>query len=237
MKKFFAVVFILLAVVVLVRADYYIKSKAHTDPISMMGQNQPAKDDIHEQWIGGDKFANITPEISIILDLKQGLAWIVQHKTKTYVETTLPLDITKLMPPEAASMMGMMKATVSVQPTGQNKTIGQWACAGYNVSVNMMMMPMKMAVWASENVPFDLNLYKTKMFSAMMKGTLRLDDASIAEMEKVKGYWISSETTMEIMGAKMRNTSDVVEISQKTPGVEVYKVPAGYTQSKTLSMK
>jgi len=237
MKKFFAVVFILLAVVGLARADYYIKSKYHSDPSSMMGKNLPAKDDIHEQWIGGDKFANITPDMSIILDLKANVAWIVNHKDKTYVETTLPLDISKLLPPEAQAMLGMMKATVSVQPTNETKTVGQWACTGYNVSINMMMMPMKMAVLATPNVPFDLNAYKSKMFSALMKGTMRLDDASVAEMEKVKGYWIVTDTSMEIMGAKMHSLSEVVEISQKTPGADVYKFPASYTKAPFLSMR
>lgn len=237
MKKFFAVVFTLLAVVALARADYYIKSKFHSDPMSMMGTNQPAKDEIHEQWIGGDKFANLTPDTSIILDLKANMAWIVNHKNKTYVETTLPLDIAKLVPPEAQAMLGMMKATVSVQPTNETKTIGQWACVGYNVSINMMMMPMKMAVWATPNVPFDLNAYKSKMFSALMKGTMRLDDASVAEMEKVKGYYIVTDTSMEMMGAKMHSISEVVEISQKTPGADVYKFPSTYTKSPFLSMK
>jgi len=101
----------------------------------------------------------------------------------------------------------------------------------------MMMMPMKMAVLATENVPFDLNLYKNKMFSAMMKGTLRLDDASVAEMEKIKGYFIVTETSMEMMGAKMHSINEVVEISQKAPGADVYKVPATYTKAPFLSMK
>ncbi len=237
MKKVFAVVFILLAAVTLVRADYYIKSKSHTDAMSFMGQNQPAKDEVNEQWIGADKFANITPEMSIILDLGKGKALMISHKDKTYVETTLPLDMGKLMPPEAQAMMGMMKATVTVQPTTQTKTIGQWPCTLYNVNVNFMMMPMKMTVWASEKVPFDMNFYQEKIFGAMMKGTLRLDDASVAEMKKVKGYFIANDISMEMMGAKMHQTQEVVEISQKTPGPGVYAVPAGYTKAQYLSMQ
>jgi len=101
----------------------------------------------------------------------------------------------------------------------------------------MMMMPMKMSVLATTDVPFDLSVYRGKMFSALMKGTMRLDDASVAEMEKVKGYFIVTDTSMEIMGAKMHSTNEVVEISQKTPGADVYKVPATYTKSPFLSMR
>ena len=56
-------------------------------------------------------------------------------------------------------------------------------------------------------------------------------------MMKIKGFWISSETTMEMMGAKIRTTSEVVEISKKTPPAGVYSVPAGYTKQDKLSMQ
>jgi hypothetical protein len=237
MKKLFVVVFILLAVVALANADYCIKSKSHTDAMAMMGQNQPAKDVIHEQWIGGDKFANITGETNMVLDLGKGLAWFISTKNKTYTETTLPLDMAKLMPPQVAAMMGAMKSTATVQATGESKTIGQWPCSGYIVTITMMGMPMKMTVWASEKVPFDLDIYKKKMFASLMKGSMRLDDASVAEMLKVKGYWISTEMTMEMMGSKMHTTSEVFEISKKTPGPEVYAIPAGYTKSQYMSMR
>jgi hypothetical protein len=237
MKKVFTVVLVVLALAALAHADFYIKSKAHTDAFAMMGKNQPAKDEINEQWIGNNKFANITPEMSMILDLGANKAWIINHKNKNYVETDIPLDMSKIMPPEAASMMGMLKATVSVQPTGETKTIGQWPCTKYDVSINMMMMPMKFTVWATENVPFDVNMFKDKMFASLMKGTLRLDDASIGELEKVKGYWIASEMNMEIMGSKMHTSSEVVEISQKTPGPGVYSIPAGYTKTQYMAIR
>jgi hypothetical protein len=149
MKKFFSVVIVLLAVASIAGADYYVKSKYHSDPMNMPGANQPAKDEIHEQWIGGDKFANITPDMTIIMDLAKSKAWLVNHKNKNYVETDLPLDIAKLLPPEMASMMSMMKPSVSVEATGQKKTIGQWACSGYIVTITMMMT-IKMTVWATE---------------------------------------------------------------------------------------
>jgi len=237
MKKFFTVVFILLAVAALASADYYIKSKYHSDAVSIAGTNQPAKEEIHEQWIGGDKFANITPDMTIVMDVGKSKAWMINHKNKDYVETDLPLDMAKLLPPEMASMMSMMKATVAVEPTGAKKTIGQWACSGYNVSISMMMMPMKFSVWATETVPFDLNVYMNKFYANFLKGTLRLDDTSVAEMKKVKGLWIASEMNMEVMGSKIATATQVVEISQKPAGPGVYSVPAGYTQSKFLSVR
>ena len=238
MKKLFVFMALAAFLVASAGADVYIKSKTHTDPMSMMGQNTPAKDDIVEQWLGDDVFSMKTGGTGSIVDLKKGVIYIINHNEKSYIESTLPLDFSKLLPAEMAAMaQGMMKMTVTVSPNGQTKTIGSWPCKGYDVTMQMMMMPMKMAVWATTEVPFDLNKYMEKTYGAQLAAQLRLDDAAIAEMKKIKGYWIASETTMEMMGAKIRTTSEVVEMTKKTPPAGVYTVPAGYKKQDKLSMK
>ncbi len=237
MKKALAVFFSILILAAFVTADVYIKSKMHTDAFSMMGQSQPAKDETIEQWFGDDKFAHLSSELSSIVDLNKNVMYVINHKDKTYVEAQLPLDFMKLLPPEMAQMMGaMMKMTVTVTPTGQTKTVGQWKCSGYDVSLQMMMMPMKMAVWASTDVPLDMQKF-ANMYSNLLKAQLRLDDAAVQEMMKIKGYWISSETTGEMMGAKIRSMTEVIEITKKTPDPSVYALPAGYKKTQFLDMK
>src|SRR5512147_1375989 len=112
MKKLAAVAVIVLAFGLALNADVYIKSKTHTDPISIMGQSQPAKDGITEQWISDDAVAMTMENTASIIDLKNNKMYIINHASKTYVEAALPLDMAKLLPPQAAGMMGMMKATV-----------------------------------------------------------------------------------------------------------------------------
>ena len=237
MKKALTVLFFILVLAAFASADVYIKSKMHTDAFSMMGQSQPAKDETIEQWFGEDKFAHLSPEMSSVIDLNKNVMYLINHKDKSYVEAQLPLDFMKLLPPEMAKMMGaMMKMTVTVTPTGQTKTIGEWKCSGYDVSLQMMMMPMKMAVWASTDVPIDMQKF-TNMYSNVLKAQLRLDDAAVQEMMKIKGYWIASETTGEMMGAKIRSTTEVIEITKKSPDSAVYTVPAGYKKTEFLDMK
>ena len=238
MKKLFAVVFLILAASTFAAADIYVKSQNHTDAMSIMGQNQPAKDTISEQWIGDGRVAVISPESTVIIDLKKNVMDIVNHKSKTYVEAALPLDFASLMPPQMAQMMqGMMKMTVTVSPTGQKKTFGEWNCDEYDVAMNMMMMPMKLKVYATTKVPFDLKDYQEKIQTNMLKSQMRLDDASVAEMSKIKGFWISSETSGEMMGAKIRSTMQVVEISKKDAPAAAYSVPAGYKKQDKFSMQ
>lgn len=119
MKKLFALTLLVLIAALSLSADVYVKQKTHTD--SMMGQ--PARDDIMEQWIGdnANAFATVSPDQSFIVDLKKNLLYMVNHKSKTYVETTLPLDLSKLLPPEYAAMVGMIKMTATVSPTTRQR--------------------------------------------------------------------------------------------------------------------
>ncbi len=237
MKKTLTVFSLLLVLAVAASADIYVKSKTHTDAFAMMGQNRPAKDEISEQWFNDNQFAAITPEMTIAVDLKKNILDIINDKQKTYIESSLPFDFASILDPQMAQMMGqMMKMTVTVAPTGQAKTIGQWKCDGYDVTINMMMMPVKITVWASSDVPFDLAKFQN-LYMNVMKAQMRLDDASVKEMMKVKGYWIATETSVEMMGTKMRTTSEVIEIAQKSPAASVYAVPAGYTKKDKLSMQ
>ncbi len=179
MKKVLFAVVLVLAIALLLPADVYIKTNVHTDAFAMMGQNQPAKDEVMEQWVGNNQLANKTGDKIMIMDMNKNLMFIVNPKDKSYVQTTLPLDMTKLVPKEAASMMAMMKVTVKVTPNGQTKKIGKWNCTGYDMDMNMMMMQMKMKVWATTEVPFDWKLF-SKMYANVSKMQF-MDDAAIAE--------------------------------------------------------
>ena len=235
MRKIVLFVLVLVLATFFLSADYYIKTTVHTDPFTMMGQAQPAKDEVNEQWFSKDKLANIAGGRSVILDMGKKMMYIVNHKDKNYVETPLPLDMSKVVPAEAQSMMGMMKVTVKVAPNGQTKKIGQWNCSGYDVDMNMMMMQMKMKVWSTTEVPFDWKAF-SDMYTNVSKMQF-MDEASIKEFMKIKGFQISSQTTGEMMGAKLNVNSTITEISQKTAPAGIYSIPAGYTKQSTLSMQ
>ena len=237
MKKAAVFFICILAVAAFANADIYVKSKMHQGAYSMMGQNQPAEDSISEQWIGKDQVAMIQEKTGFIVDLKKNVMFMINHAEKTYVESALPLDMSKLFPPEMAAMLkGMMKMSVSVTPGGQTKTIGQWKCQNYSVDITMMM-PIKMTVWATTDVPFDLNAYVDKMQVNLLAAQFQLDEKAIAEMKKIRGFWIASETVVDMMGSKMRSTSEVVEIAEKNPPAGVYSVPAGYAKKDFISMQ
>jgi hypothetical protein len=228
MKKFFAILGLISALSLSLSADIYVKSKTHQDAMNVMGQNQPAKDTFSEQWIGDNLFAMISEEQTIVIDLKKNIGFVINHKAKTYNEMTLPLDMSTLLPPEAAQMASMMKITATVAPTNETKKIGQWNCSGYNLTMSMMGMSFAMKIWASTDVPFDINAYNTKFLSYTLKSLgPMMDESVVKEMMKIKGFNISSQ--MDMFGSKV--TTEVTEISKKNPPAGIFVPPAGYTKT------
>lgn len=239
-KIFIAFVLVLTVPCLVVAADVYVKSLSHSDPVSMMGQNQPARDNFTEQWIGDGQIAVISPSNTMLIDLNKNVMRIVNDKAKTYVETTLPLDYSKMLPAQMGSMLQGMKTKVTVKATGNKKTYGTRSCDEYEVSVNivMMSMTMTMKVYASMDVPLDYPEYVQKVHPILMKSQfIGIDDASVAEFGKIQGYWIAQETNGEVMGAKIHQTTEVIEITSKPAPAGTYELPAGYTKQDTLSMQ
>jgi hypothetical protein len=237
LKKLFVLTVIGLSLAGFARADIYIKSNTHTDAVSMMGQSRPASDVTTEQWLGDGVMASKMGDRATLVNLKTNKIYIINNADKTYVEGDLPLDFSKLLPPQMAGMMGGMKMTVTVTPNGQTKQIGQWACTGYDAAMTMMGMPMKMAIWATKDVPFDFKSFMSKMYVNLLKSQMMMDDDAAKEMMKVDGFWVATDMTMNMMGAKSHVSTEVTEIAQKPAPAGTYDLPAGYQKTDTLSMK
>jgi hypothetical protein len=235
MRKALSILFIATFTVVFANADTLIRQTSHTDAFSMMGQTQPARDESQEIWIGQDQMATVTNQTTILVDTNRKVIDMINHNNKTYVEMTLPLDMSQYLPPQMAQMMAATKVTVT--PKGTTQQIGQWNCDGYDVVMDMGMMKMKMEVWATTNVPFDWAQVQEKMSGHVMKASMRLDDAAAAEFKKIKGFQVKTDVAVEVMQSQMKASTFVTEISTQPAPAGTYAVPAGYTKQDKFSMQ
>ncbi|RPI22242.1 MAG: DUF4412 domain-containing protein [Acidobacteria bacterium] len=235
MKKVLSLLLIALFAGVFANADTLIRQTLHNDAFTAMGQTQPAKDDNQEIWIGQDQMATVAKEMTVVVDATRNVVDMINHTRKTYLEMALPLDMSKYLPPQFAQMMGATKVTVT--PTGTTQQVGQWKCDGYDILIDMGMMKMKMAVWATTDVPFDWAQVHEKLSSQAMKASMRLNDVAVAEFKKIKGFQVKADVSMDIMGSEMKASSTVTEITTKPAPPGTYAVPAGYTKQEKLTME
>lgn len=236
MKKILLIVFTLTLLASLsLAAEVYIQQKSHTDAIEMMGQSQPARDEVTHIWLGKDKMATHGTDQSVIINLNDNKMYWINHQAKSYVEMDLPLDMSQYFPPQFSQMMSNI--TVKVTPTGETKKIGDWNCSGYDVDINIMMMNQSQKIWASTEVPFSWKDYSEKMLPKLIQSTMMLNEESAKEFMKIKGFQIKTESTMDMMGTEVKSTSEVVEITEKNAPAGTFIPPSDYEKKDKFSME
>ncbi|MCP4216937.1 MAG: hypothetical protein GY765_19970 [bacterium] len=242
MKKSILILILVLISVAFVHADVYIKTRIHSDAVTLMGHSQPAVDTIREKWIGEDKCVEITKNTTIIADIAKKKVFIILHKSKIYAELDIPLDTSPLLPARLKTILDSTRNSIKVTPTGQTQKIGHFNCSGFVMETSSrgkVPVTTKSTLWATTYAPFDWKTYKEKLHPLIFKAkklTMKIDDGYLSEIAKVEGLSISGATEVTVMGRKMNTNLTVLEVSRKDSPVDIYAVPADYTKVETLSI-
>lgn len=233
MKKLLVVVISVLFLAILLNADYLIKTKTHMDAFEMMGQKQPATDEVVENWIGKNKMLTHQRDKIFIVRMDLKKMYYIMSKTKSYIEINLPFDFASLLPPEAVQMMSMMKMTLQVTPTKNTKKINKWNCQEYKVEMKMAMGSYNMNMWVTQDIKIDLDAYAEMYANVSSMGFIE----NAGEYKKIKGYPIHVDISMNMMGMSIKGFNTVIEISEKTPPEGLYSPPAGFQKKEKLGMQ
>ncbi|MCK4942148.1 MAG: DUF4412 domain-containing protein [Candidatus Aminicenantes bacterium] len=233
MKKLWVIVISVLFLTILLNADYLIKTKMHMDAFEMMGQKQPATDEIVENWIGKDRMLTHQQEKIFIVRMDLKKMYYIMSKTKSYIEINLPFDFSSLLPPEAVQMMSMMKMTLKVTPTKNTKMINKWNCQEYIVEMKMAMGSYTMNMWVTQDIKINLDAYAEMYTNVTAMGFVENAD----EFKKIKGYPIHVDMNMNMMGMNIKGFNTVIEITEKTPAKGLYSPPAGFHKKEKLGMQ
>jgi len=243
--RVFGLFFVLTCFVVplAVQADVYIKQKNHTDEMKIMGQTQPASDEILVTWMGKDKSRlDLFEDKSIIIRLDKKVMYTIDHAEMKYAEFPYSKtsdifsaaisgsDLSDEEQAEAQKMMEgfakMMQPQVSVKETGETQKIKDWKCKKYIMTMKMMGTTSTSEVWATEDIKIDYELYMTLRLSMMPK-TPGLEKM-LEEMKKIKGLIVLSTGTTSMMGTDVKTTQELLEVSEKSAPAGTYEVPEGY---------
>jgi hypothetical protein len=226
-----------------VQADVYIKQQNHTDGFSMMGQSQPARDDLFITWMGKDMARmDHGEDTTIIIRLDKKMMYMINHAEMKYAEFAIGgkddifsqaisgAGLSGEDQAQAKKMMEgfskMMKPKVSVKATGETQKINNWNCQKYEMEMSMMGTTSKTEIWASEDIKIDYSLYRNLTYSAM--GQMPGIEDMMKEMEKIKGIVVRSTGTTSMMGTDVKSTQELQEVSDKSAPAGTYEVPSGY---------
>ena len=229
------------------RADIYIKQKNHTDGFSVMGQSQPAKDDLFVTWMGKEMARlDYSEESSTIVRLDKKVMYLVNHKEKTYTEIPIGgkgdiisgalagAGLSGEEEAQAKKMMEgfakMMKPEITVTETGETQQIKGWNCKKYDMTTSMMGATTQSEIWASEDIKIDYELY-LNLTSSMISQAPGFEDM-VKEMQKIKGVVVRQLGTISMMGTNVKTSQELVEVAEKPAPGGTYDVPGGYQKQK-----
>lgn len=213
------------------RADLYLKIVNHTDALTVDGKTQPARDVPYEMWVGQDQLAGVNYNgPTVVLDFARKVLLKVDHQNRTFLELPLPLDRAHLEP---LGMLPMFSGTATVTPLHQQKQLGDYRCDGYLVTMKVMGREMQRTIWATAQVKPEfsryLNTYSRRDAMHFM------DPESLRQMQKVAGFQIGLEATMETPGGPVKSTGRLQVMEERTPPAGIYSVPEGYRRQEPVS--
>ncbi len=213
-------------------ADFKLVQKNHTGSMKVMGHEQPARDVESTIWIGDGMLRMDEGENSFIVRLDQKKIYMVNHSEKKVTEVDLPLDVSKMLPPQ---MQEMMKMKASVTRTDETKKIGKWNATKYLITISSAMVKTEQVAWVTTDVPFDASKY-----AAMALEILKVQPGmeSVAqEMSKIKGLVVMQDGKTTVMGATADSHQEVLSVEKTGPPEGGYEPPAGYQREPFDPMK
>ena len=179
-------------------ADTYIKIDSHTDGYYSGGTTTPAEDTSNELWIGEQRLAYVSEGQKIIIDAEKQRLTFVNRGDNTFVETPLPLDLTKMFPEEEVGRLMMFAREGTVAKSEAGKKIGKWDCVEYRLNdwipyEGGKVYERETRVWVVEELPFSEEAFD-KMFVNMLKLS-GLADSYIERVLAIDGFQVATEET------------------------------------------
>jgi len=228
----------------LVSADTFIKQVTTADAFEVMGQKVPAQIDTSIVWLSKDMARMDQGDTSSILLLpEKNLMYMINRNSKTYTEMSMDVfgAMSKAMEGDSASeaaaemmkgMMAAMQLKVKVTPTDVKEKVGDWNCAKYNIDLNMGIGSVQSEAWATEDPKIDYELFQkiSKSFMVSMPGFTE----ALEEMRKVKGITVKTVGTASVMGANVKTTTEVLEISEKAAPAGTFEIPSDYKKTEGM---
>jgi len=173
-----------------------------------------------------------------IVDLAAGKLVAIDHKKKSYYETTFEemqkyfAQLNEMLAgnPMMETMMGKV-ADVQVQKTAETREILGYTCTKHVLS---MGEKFKESLWVTPDLKMPVTYYDaSKMSYAMMGPMAGRFEKMLDEMKKIDGFPLATDVDMKMMGMDASSRTEVTAISNGDIPADTFAVPAGYKKTKS----
>jgi len=227
-RKTLAALFIVLLTAGITAADIKVVKLTHQDGFTIMGQTQPPEDREQTSWIGNDRMYMDQGGTTTIVRLDLMKLYVIDHDTKSYHVLDLPIDLSKLVPPEMQPMLAMMQFEVTVTPSDERKQVGEWDARRYDMTMTSQMFSMTSTMWVTKVAGYDPKAFND-MYVHLNSLQPGMADA-VKEMTKIEGLVVEQQGVITMMGNEVGNSEKAVSIEDMVAPAGTYDPPADYTE-------
>jgi hypothetical protein len=222
-------------------ADTYIRIDSRTDGYYSGGTMTPTEESSNELWVGEKRLAFVSPNQKIIVDAGEQVLTFVNRTDNTFVQTPLPLDLSKLLPEEEAARLRLFAREGTIKKSaGPGGKVGERDCVNYELNdwINYeggKLYERDVRACVTSKLPFS-----EAAFDKMYANLLRLgglNDAYVDALLAMEGFQVATEETLYQEGLAIRTETRVAEMSEKEPPPDAYAVPEGATAKEMLSLQ
>ena len=190
------------------------------------------------QYISADKLLSSDGRNDTIMDLASGRMIVVDHKKKTYQETSLEemrqhfAELESLLEdnPMMAAMLGSA-TTVDVKKGSGTRQVAGYTCDHYQMTIGAKF---QVELWAARGLQAPAQYHDAqKMVYAAMGPMASRFNKLYEEMKKIDGVPLVTKIDTRVVGLKINSVSEATEVRKGPIPPETFAPPAGYKKKKS----
>jgi hypothetical protein len=187
------------------------------------------------QYMTSTKSRSTDGQSDSIVDFPTGKLTFIDHKAKTYSETTLEemaaymdkLERDLKGNPMLASMFGGLDAVSVTKGKGSRKVAG-YDCDEYTMKMSESFV---FDVCAAKGLQPPPQYYEGRKLSYAAMGPMgKRFSKMFDEMKKIKGYPVALDMDVDMGMVKMTTTSEATEIKKGAIPASTFDIPSGYAK-------
>ncbi|MCP3963255.1 MAG: DUF4412 domain-containing protein [bacterium] len=189
------------------------------------------------QYITTDKMRTGDGRNDTIMDLESGRIIQVDHKKKTYHETSLEeirahfAELERMLDenPMMAAMIGGA-TEVTVREGTETREVAGYTCNQYFLTIGKL----EFEVFAAGDLKVPIEYYDAqKMVYAAMGPMASRFDKMYDELKEIGGVTLYTKIDSRFIGMKIKNVSEATEVRKGPIPADTFEPPAGYKKKKS----
>lgn len=213
---------------------------AGAEDLTVVSRVTPAKGSptTATQYLAASKVRSSDGNFDTIIDLESGRITQIDHKKKTYFDTSFAemrahfaqLEEILASNPMLSRMIGQA-TEVKVEKLTGTREIAGYACQEYHLTIGESL---EFTVWTTPDLKPPGEYYDAqKMLYAAMGPLATRFEKMFDEMKKIGGFALSTKIDTRILGMNVNTVTEAVEVRKGALPADAFAPPAGYKQKKS----